>query len=189
MSWCCSGTNAVDSKATSREESSSTPNTTMAGILRMETECGVLDLRLRPDAAPVTVRYIADAVTAGLYDQGACNFYRSDFVIQCGLHESGRINPQGKLPVNETHTGVRVSNQRGTVSISHFDIPDSGSTEFFINLQNNEHLDKTYGGYCVFAEVANDQSMAVVDQIAKIIPKGTKPKVLRISLLPLGSTS
>ena len=155
----------------------------------METECGVIDLRLRPDAAPGTVQYISEAVASGLYNNGACNFYRSDFVIQCGLHESGRTNPKGSLPKNETKTGQLLSNKRGTVSIAHHDAPDNGSTEFFVNLQNNKHLDKAYGGYCVFAEVANSDSMAVVDQIAKAILNGTKTKVRKISLLPADPAS
>ena len=97
--------------------------------------------------------------------------YRSDFVIQCGTHGLGRPNPLGDLPVNETSTGVRVSNTRGTAAIAHFDVPDNGNSEFFINLQTNSHLDEVYGGYCVFAQVADGDtaSFAVVDKIAAAI--------------------
>ena len=104
--------------------------------------------------------------------------YRSDFVIQCGTHGLGRANPLGDLPVNETSTGVRVSNTRGTAAIAHFDVPDNGNSEFFINLQTNSHLDEVYGGYCVFAQVLEDDaaSFAVVDKIAAAIKKqGTVP--------------
>jgi len=47
--------------------------------------------------------------------------------------------------VNETHQHKILSNTRGTVSIAHFDVPDNGNTEMFINLKPNAHLDKAYG--------------------------------------------
>ena len=70
---------------------------------------GNITLKLRPDAAPKTVAHISKLVGDGLYN--GCCFYRSDFVIQCGLH--GRANKQppfGNLPVNETKSGAFVSN-------------------------------------------------------------------------------
>ena len=40
-----------------------------------------------------------------------------------------------------------------------------------------EECDTVYGGYCVFAEVADDASFAVVDKIAAAIPAGQQPKI------------
>ena len=74
--------------------------------------------------------------------------------------------------MNETGTGTVVSNTRGTAAIAHWDVPDNGNSEFFINLKANSHLDEAYGGYCVFAEVADDASFAVVDKIAAAIASG-----------------
>mmetsp|Transcript_46974 Transcript_46974/g.87829 ORF Transcript_46974/g.87829 Transcript_46974/m.87829 type:complete len:165 (+) Transcript_46974:62-556(+) len=145
---------------------SATPTKPDMSVLKMDTDCGTINLNLRPDAAPSTVEYIVKAVKDGLYN-GTC-FYRSDFVIQCGLHGSG-VNPPGNLAKNETRDGVFLSNTRGTCAIAHWDVPDNGNTEFFINLQANAHLDSAYGGYCVFAEVGDDASFAVVDEIAKVI--------------------
>jgi cyclophilin family peptidyl-prolyl cis-trans isomerase len=100
-------------------------------------------------------------------------------VIQCGLHGSGKTNEFGNLIANETFTGAVVSNTRGTASIAHWDVPDNGNTEFFINLGPNKHLDSAYGGYCVFAEVPADdaESWAVVDAIADAIAKKGKAAV------------
>merc|ERR1712070_775341 len=88
--------------------------------------------------------------------------------IQCGLHGSG-VNPPGNLSKNETKDNTFISNTRGTCSIAHWDVPDNGNTEFFINLQENKHLDTAYGGYCVFAEVADDASFETVDAIAEAV--------------------
>ena len=107
--WCCGG----DSTTNQQEQDKAT-----MPLLRIVTaDFGTIDLRLRPDAAPVTVEYISHAVRAGLYSQQNAHFYRSDFVVQCGLHGTGLVHPQGDLPVNETATGVRLSNKAGTASI------------------------------------------------------------------------
>ena len=104
--------------------------------------------------------YVADiskVITDGAYN--GSSFYRSDFVIQCGLHP--KKCPYANLTVNETKSNVFVSNTRGTAAIAHWDVPDCGNTEFFINLKPNLHLDAAYGGYCVFAEVDGDESFKV----------------------------
>lgn len=131
------------------------------------TDEGAITLRLRPDAAPQTVAYISQLVKDKLYD--GCSFYRSDFVIQMGTHGMQRANTRGDLKVNETKVGKKVSNTRGTAAVAHWDVPDCGNSEFFINLGSNAHLDDAYGGYCVFAEVSDDASFAVVDKIAAAV--------------------
>lgn len=104
-------------------------------------------------------------------------------MIQCGTHGLNRANPLGDLPVNETSSHVRVSNTRGTAAIAHFDVPDNGNSEFFINLQTNAHLDEVYGGYCVFAQVdANDAaSFAVVDKVAAAVKAQGKVAISAIT--------
>ena len=142
----------------------------MASALIISTSLGKITLRLRRDAAPVTAEYILKLVSAHkLYD--AATFYRSDFVIQMGTHGLNRANPEGDLPVNETKMHTKVSNTRGTAAIAHWDVPDCGNSEFFINLGTNAHLDDAYGGYCVFAQVdpADAASFATVDAIAAAV--------------------
>eukprot|EP00466_Bigelowiella_natans_P015457 jgi/Bigna1/83217/fgenesh1_pg.104_\ len=147
--------------------------------ITVSTELGNIRMSLRADAAPETCEcvvqlcsvrgYISKIVAAKAYD--GCSFYRSDFVIQMGLSTvNGKTvkNPLGKsLSVNES----KLPNTRGAVAIAHWDCvkscgsgcrvhaPDCGGSEFFINLKRNAHLDKTWGGYCVFAVVDDDKSM------------------------------
>ena len=61
----------------------------------------------------------------------------------------------------------------------HWDVPDNGNSEFFINLQHNPHLDEAYGGYAVFGYVCENDaaSFAVVDAIAAAILGGKKPVI------------
>ena len=135
--------------------------------LIIATTAGTIKLVLRPDAAPKTCEYISKLVsTHKLYD--GATFYRSDFVIQMGTHGLNRKNAEGDLSVNETHIAPKVSNTRGTAAIAHWDVPDCGNSEFFINLGTNAHLDDAYGGYCVFAQVSESDAASwdTVDKIA-----------------------
>jgi cyclophilin family peptidyl-prolyl cis-trans isomerase len=97
-------------------------------------------------------------------------FYRSDFVIQFGLHGTGR-SVEPALDVNESKNPGALSNTKGAMAVAHWDVPDCGSSEYFISLKENSHLDSAYGGYCVFAIVEeNDKaSWATVDKIAEAI--------------------
>lgn len=150
----------------------------MARHFAIDTELGVIHLTMRPDAAPKTVAHFIQLVQDELYDQ--CCFYRSDFVIQMGNtdYETGteRPNKVADLTVNETN----LSNTRGTMAVAHWDVPDNGNSQVFINLQDNEHLNEAYGGYCVFANIQPDDadSFQVVDKIADIIRENEGHRVL-----------
>mmetsp|Transcript_42034 Transcript_42034/g.127473 ORF Transcript_42034/g.127473 Transcript_42034/m.127473 type:complete len:160 (-) Transcript_42034:188-667(-) len=150
--------------------------------IEVSTPLGSIRLVLLRNAAPVTCDHIAKLVRDGLYD--GTSFYRSDFVVQMGLHGRGkrRRNPHPDLSVNETSDHARVSNVRGTAAVAHFDVPDCGNSEFFINLRDNPHLDGAYGGYCCFARVddGDEESFATVDRIAEAIAsKGGNVEVRR----------
>eukprot|EP00928_Gymnodinium_smaydae_P077449 TRINITY_DN607_c2_g1_i1.p1 TRINITY_DN607_c2_g1~~TRINITY_DN607_c2_g1_i1.p1 ORF type:complete len:185 (+),score=42.96 TRINITY_DN607_c2_g1_i1:65-556(+) len=148
----------------------------------IDTALGQIRLVLRWDAAPLTAKHFCAIVADRLYEQ--CCFYRSDFVIQGGLQRfdgSGAPrNPHPNLPVNETKMHTKISNDRGTVAFGHWDVPDNGNSEFFINLQSNPHLDDAYGGYCVFAQVEprDETSFRTVDAIAASI-KGQKNVLIK----------
>jgi cyclophilin family peptidyl-prolyl cis-trans isomerase len=143
--------------------------------LVLNTELGRIALELLPAVAPVTVAHVSRHVSEGLYD--TLQFYRSDFVIQCGTYGSAKTSKHPPLAVNESGRGR--SNLRGTMAVAHHDVPDCGSTEIFINLQDSPHLDKAYGGYCVFAAVAasDAESWAVISRIAESVKAGGKPRI------------
>lgn len=149
---------------------------------------GTIRLRLRPDAAPKTVEHVIRLVKSGLFDDNS-SFYRSDFVIQFGLHgQTKKKNTFPNLPVNETKAPgtTLLSNTRGKVSVAHWDVPDNGNSEYFILLKDSPHLDSAYGGYCVFAEVEEDDedSWRCVEAIAEVIKtKGTHPAIESVGLV------
>ena len=96
----------------------------------LTTSRGPITLRLRPDVAPVTAAHFAELVRLRAFDN--TSFYRSDFVIQCGLHGTERQSPLPDLRVNESKAPGALSNTRGTVAMAHWDVPDNGNSECFI---------------------------------------------------------
>jgi len=151
--------------------------------LLLHTALGQIRLALRPDVAPATVAHIVKLAQGGLYD--GATFYRSDFVIQCGLHGSSKRNPHADLTVNESKRPGALSNLRGACAVAHWDVPDCGNSEFFVVLKDSPHLDSAYGGYCVFATVApgDAASWATVDAIAAAVPRGQKPLITSAEVL------
>eukprot|EP00440_Ansanella_granifera_P059253 gb/GFBE01064229.1/.p1 GENE.gb/GFBE01064229.1/~~gb/GFBE01064229.1/.p1 ORF type:complete len:296 (+),score=43.70 gb/GFBE01064229.1/:1-888(+) len=148
----------------------------------LETTLGEIWLRFRPDSAPISVEHVCRIVQDGLYD--GCYFYRSDFVLQWGLwlpDESEVRNPYDEIPENETNTGKFISNRRGTVSIAH-GIGQNGNSDLYINLQDNDYLDTMSFGFCVWAEVVDESSLEVVDQLAAAVVEGEKPVIVQASL-------
>lgn len=146
-------------------------------MLKITTELGCISLRLRGDVAPRTVDHVTRLVATGVLN--GCSFYRSDFVVQMGLHGTSRSSPLPNLAVNESKAPGALSNTRGAMAVAHWDVPDCGNSEFFISLQQNAHLDSAYGGYCVFAQVeAHDaESWTVIEKIARSIPAGKNVKI------------
>ena len=86
--------------------------------LLIHTDVGTIVLMMRPTSSPKTVAHIRSLVSAKLYD--GCSFYRSDFVIQCGLHGSKQVNNFPDISANESQN-CGLSNVKGTASVAHFD--------------------------------------------------------------------
>ncbi len=147
----------------------------------LTTTRGVITLILRADVAPVTAQHAA-TVMAKVF--AGATFYRSDFVIQCGLHGTAKVSPLPNLAVNESTRAGALSNTRGAVAVAHWDKPDCGNSEFFISLQDNLHLDTAFGGYCVFATVRVDDAVSwrTIDAIAAAIPTGEKPVIEKVEI-------
>lgn len=151
--------------------------------LVLTTPLGEIALALLQDAAPATAAHFARLASTGVLS--GSSFYRSDFVIQFGLHGSGRASPHGPLAVNESARPGRVSNVRGTCAVAHWDVPDCGDSEAFISLADNTHLDAAYGGYCVFARVRDDDaaSWATIGAIAAAVKKGGNVPVSKAAVV------
>ncbi len=131
----------------------------------LETTMGNIMVELFPAKAPLTTKNFLDYVNSGFYNSTIV--HRVDFVIGLGGYTESRLGKPTRPPVkNESKNGLK--NLRGTLAMARFDNPDSATSQFFINLKNNSHLDPsgTAYGYTVFGKVI--AGMDVVDKIAKV---------------------
>ncbi len=135
----------------------------------IETTQGTITLALNEEKAPETVRNFAEYAKAGHYDGTIFHRVIGGFMIQGGgFTKDMNQKPTGAPIRNEAMNGLK--NKRGTIAMARTMVVDSATSQFFINLVDNDFLDFSSPtpqgfGYAVFGEVT--QGMDVVDAIAK----------------------
>jgi cyclophilin family peptidyl-prolyl cis-trans isomerase len=133
----------------------------------IETSMGTIKLELFQDKSPTTVKNFLQYVDDKFYDGTIFHRVMPGFMIQGGGMEPGLREKKTRSAItNEASNGV--ANKRGTVAMARQDLPNTATSQFFINLKDNTHLDKNArnAGYCVFAKVVD--GMEVVDKIAGV---------------------
>jgi peptidyl-prolyl cis-trans isomerase A (cyclophilin A) len=116
------------------------------------------------------VQYVKD----GHYDGLVFHRVIGGFMIQGGGYDADMKEKQTRpsIPL-ESRNGL--SNQRGTIAMARTTVPDSASSQFFINVVDNPRLDAANSpdgnGYAVFGKVVS--GMDVVDKIREV-PVGSK---------------
>ena len=125
------------------------------------TNYGDIVIKLYDDM-PITTGNFINLVEQGIYDGVIFHRVIDGFMIQGGDPTgTGFGDPKIKNIKDEfTHKGGN-KNNRGTISMANAG-PNTGSSQFFINLVNNNFLDTKHP---VFGEVI--EGMDVVDAIAK----------------------
>ena len=141
-------------------------------MITIKTNHGDISITLFDDEAPVSCdnfrRYAKDGHFTGTV------FHRviPNFMIQGGgMDENMTARPTRDPIKNEADNGV--SNKRGTLAMARTMVVDSATSQFFINLRDNDFLDHGTRdfGYAVFGEVTD--GMDVVDAIAAV-PTGNR---------------
>ena len=135
--------------------------------VEIKTSMGSLIITLYPEQAPVTVANFLDYVDTGFYDNTIFHRVIPGFVIQGGgFSQSMQKKATGAPIKNESLNGL--ANRRGTLSMARTNAPDSATSQFFINLENNPRLDAAFGkpGYAVFAKVTD--GLPVIDMISRV---------------------
>jgi peptidyl-prolyl cis-trans isomerase B (cyclophilin B) len=153
----------------------------MAGqCVRLETEAGVIEMEMLPEAAPESVRNFLNLAATGAFDTTTFSRVVKDFVIQGGNLSTGQKwsyelakRAARKLPDEPNY----VKHVRGIVSMARSDEPNSATTHFFILVGEASQLD---GKFAAFGRVT--RGMEVVDAINKAPVEGEKPeKPVRIT--------
>ncbi len=135
----------------------------------LDTVKGTITLELDEDKAPATVANFIDYVKSGHYDGTIFHRVIDGFMIQGGGFTKDMDQKPTREPIrNEAMNGLK--NLRGTIAMARTAVVDSATSQFFINLVDNDFLDFSSPtpqgfGYAVFGKVVD--GMEVVDDIAK----------------------
>ena len=136
----------------------------------METSVGTITLELNDEKAPETVKNFVQYAKEGHYDGTIFHRVIDGFMIQGGGFTKDMNQKKTREPIrNEAMNGLK--NKRGTIAMARTMVVDSATSQFFINLVDNDFLDfqspSPQGfGYAVFGKVTD--GMDVVDKIAKV---------------------
>ncbi len=137
-------------------------------MIKFTTNHGDILIELNEEKAPLSCENFKQYVTDGHYDGTIFHRVIKGFMIQGGgfmpdmMQKATRDNIE-----NEAKNGL--SNKRGTLAMARTMEPHSASSQFFINIKDNNFLDypgQDGWGYCVFGEVT--EGMDVVDSIEQV---------------------
>ena len=141
-------------------------------MITIKTNHGDISVELFEDKAPISCENFRQYVTDGHFTDTIFHRVIPNFMIQCGGMDENMSSKPTRDPIkNEADNGEQ--NVRGTLAMARAGVVDSATSQFFINISDNDFLN--HGGrdfgYAVFGRV-ND-GMDVVDAIAAV-PTGTR---------------
>ena len=137
-------------------------------VILMKTSLGNIKIELFQKEASITVQNFLSYVKDGFYHDTIFHRVISGFMIQGGGFTADLNTKQAGRPIkNESSNGLR--NDRGTIAMARTANPDSATSQFFINVANNDGLNRPLPdgyGYAVFGRVI--EGMDVVNKIAAV---------------------
>jgi len=125
--------------------------------VKLSTSMGDIVLELDAEKAPITVENYLNYVKNGHYDGLIFHRIIPNFMAQGGGMEPGMSERPNLSPIqNEADNGLK--NDKGTIAMARTNEPNSATSQFFINLKDNDFLNHTGKdlrgwGYCVFGKV------------------------------------
>ncbi|MBB3228725.1 peptidyl-prolyl cis-trans isomerase A (cyclophilin A) [Luteibacter sp. Sphag1AF] len=146
----------------------------------LHTSQGDITIELFPDKAPKSVANYLQYVRDGFYDGTVFHRVVDGYVIQGGLYNRD-LTPRRTRAAVPSEADNGLSNVRGTVAVARGTDPNSGTSQFFINLVDNRRFDYVSSqgsfawSFAVFGKVVN--GMDVVDKIAKLPTRPQGPFV------------
>ncbi len=139
-------------------------------MVKLSTNFGDITLELDAEKAPITVANFLQYVESGFYDGVIFHRVIDGFMIQGGGFDTSMKQKATKAEIkNEANNGL--TNDQYTIAMARTSVPDSASSQFFINVGDNGFLNHTAPtsngwGYCVFGKVIAGTD--VVDKIKQV---------------------
>jgi cyclophilin family peptidyl-prolyl cis-trans isomerase len=139
--------------------------------VKLTTNLGDITLELERAKAPVTVENFLAYVKEGYYVGTVFHRVIPGFMIQGGgLDKDLRDKVEGQRPPIKNEGGNGLKNETGTVAMARTSVPDSATSQFFINVKDNGFLDRAQAqdgvGYAVFGRVVD--GMDVVRKVETV---------------------
>ena len=134
-------------------------------VATMNTNMGTIKIELFPDKAPVTVKNFISYVNDGFYDGTIFHRIINNFMIQGGGFLPDGTQKKTKAPIT-LESNNNLSNTVGTIAMARTNEPNSATSQFFINVKDNDFLNYKNDqnpGYAVFGKVVS--GMDVVNAI------------------------
>lgn len=137
----------------------------------IETEFGDIVVGLYEEQSPITVANFLAYADAGFFDGTAFHRVIPGFMVQGGgyIPQGAGFQSKERRPTISLESDNGLKNLRGTIAMARGGMPDTASSEFFINLVDNQRLDRLGDvnlGYAAFGVVL--EGMDVVDAIAAV---------------------
>jgi cyclophilin family peptidyl-prolyl cis-trans isomerase len=135
--------------------------------VRFETSQGDFTVEVDAGSAPVSAKNFLRYVDESFFDGTIFHRVIPAFMVQGGGFDAEMEHKAGHAPIrNEADNGLK--NLRGSLAMARTNDLHSATSQFFINLVDNDFLNHRTGnfGYAVFGRVVS--GMDVVDRIAKV---------------------
>lgn len=136
-------------------------------MIEFKTSKGTFTIELFTKEAPVSAANFQSYADAGFFDGTIFHRVIPGFMIQGGGFTADMQQKKTQPPIaNEATNGLK--NKRGTLSMARTNDINSATSQFFVNLVDNDFLDHKPGnyGYAVFGRVVS--GMEVIDAIAAV---------------------
>lgn len=136
-------------------------------MVKLNTNFGEITLELDAEKAPLTVANFLQYVDNGFYNDVIFHRVINNFMIQGGGFDTNMQQKETLAEIkNEADNGLK--NDKYTIAMARTSAPHSASSQFFINVNDNDFLNFTAPngsgwGYCVFGKVT--AGTEVIDQI------------------------
>ena len=139
-------------------------------MVTIKTTKGDIKLELFEKEAPITVKNFLSYVRSGFYKNTIFHRVIPGFMIQGGGMDEKFVQKPTEKPI-KNEAANQISNARGTIAMARTQVVDSATSQFFINVVDNDFLDfkaptAMHYGYCVFGKVV--EGMEVADAIVSV---------------------